>query len=73
VDDNYIPGTDVEWVWRDNETKEITEVEIIRTGDKCIGKGTLIDKFIKTHNLMKVHENIVHVGQNNVFLHSRLI
>ncbi len=73
VDDNYIPGTDVEWVWRDNETKEITEVEIIRTGDKCIGKGTLIDKFIKTHNLMKVHENIVHVGQNNVFLYSRLI
>jgi SAM-dependent methyltransferase len=62
IDDNYLPGTWIQWNW-DNGKKEIFE-----TKDKLIGKGMFCDDFLIKNNWIR-DDSVVYSGENNVFLY----
>jgi hypothetical protein len=62
IDDNYLPGTWIQWNW-DNGKKEIFE-----TKDKLIGKGMFCDDFLIKNNWIR-DDSVVCSGENNVFLY----
>ena len=63
IDDNFLPGTWVEWYW-DNGKKEIFE-----TKDKLIGKGMFCDDFLIKNDWIR-DDSIYNLG-HNVFLYKR--
>jgi hypothetical protein len=65
VDDNFIPGTEIYWNWMDDEGNVLSS-QTFDTGNKVIGKGKLIDRFLLSEDWQKF-ENL-HIGENNNFL-----
>lgn len=67
VDDNYLPGTYITWIWYDVDKPD----EIVLTGDKIIGKGTLINDFLLNKN-WKRQKKIEEPYLNNIFIYSKV-
>jgi hypothetical protein len=61
IDDNYLPGTWVQWIW-DNGT-----VEIFETKDKLIGKGMFCHDFLIKNDWIR-DDSILCAG-HNMFLY----
>jgi autotransporter strand-loop-strand O-heptosyltransferase len=69
VDDNFLPGCWVEWKWYDNDGN-IMSTEIVKTGDKIIGKGTLINEFLLEKGWER-KTDIESFPGSNVFLYEK--
>lgn len=69
VDDNYISGSYVMWNWL-NTNGEIVKEERVEVGKDGIGKGMLIDIFLRARNWKRM-DNLIHVGSNNIFCYGR--
>jgi FkbM family methyltransferase len=69
VDDNFLPGCWVEWEWYDSNGN-IMSTEIVETGNKIIGKGTLINEFLLEKGWERKTDIEVFPG-SNVFLYEK--
>ena len=70
VDDNYGPGTDLEWFHVSNRDGSVLHTETIETGDKTIGKGAKIDPFLVSRG-WKRRVEFDYPGNNNVYCYER--
>lgn len=61
IDDNYLPGTWIQWNWDNGKT------EIFETKDKLIGKGMFCHDFLIKNDW--VRDDSVICGGHNVFLY----
>ena len=69
VDDNFLPNTDIEWKWF-NDDGSIKSTELVRTEDKIIGKGAYIDNFLMLNGWNK-HTEFCIDGQNNMLCYDK--
>lgn len=69
VDDNYLPGTEIQWNWL-NSDGSIKNSEMVYTGEKIIGKGSLVNHFLLNRGWKRISEFDVG-GKNNVFYYER--
>ena len=69
VDDNFLPGCWVEWEWYDSNGN-IMSTEIVGTGNKIIGKGTLINEFLLEKGWERKTDIEIFPG-SNVFLYKK--
>jgi hypothetical protein len=57
VDDNLMPNNWMEWVTLDNNNNLIDSV-VVHATDAIIGKGTLIDRFLRDNNWKRVNDDL---------------
>jgi len=69
VDDNYGPGTDVEW-YTYNKDGSVAHREVVQTRDKTVGKGAKIDPFLISRG-WKRHVEFDYPSANNVYCYER--
>ena len=67
VDDNYLPGTKVEWIWNDDKPN-VT----VNSGDKILGKGADINDFLLNNKWKRLVDLEIYPN-NNVFVFEREI
>ena len=70
IDDNWFPGTDIDWHWFASGTSDIVETIACKTEDKIIGKGSLINEFLHKNNWSR-NKDLDLQGLRNVFLYER--
>jgi hypothetical protein len=68
VDDNFLPGTEIYWDWYDDQGKKIS-TQTFYTGDKLVGKGTLVNRFLLDQGWRRFDN--LYVGENNTLVFER--
>jgi len=69
VDDNFLPGTEIQWHWLNNDGS-IRETELVNTKESIIGKGSLINEFLLRRSWKRIFEFDI-ATENNVFYYER--
>lgn len=64
VDDNYMPGIEVQWIWEDGNK------ELFTTGNSIIGKGAYINDFLQVRRWVRRNDLLKWI-KNNILVFER--